>query len=135
MDGVHGAVENYVNSMTELQTTIDNFQKTILAEVHRLVEYQSNWVPNGDSLHAHNGPWSAPDDPTLPQPWKGLIDGSSGSIYYWNTETNVTQYEKPKPNFFLPTDHYHCVSAPLVPNTNYHYNYNSSPTHPINTLP
>jgi ATP-dependent RNA helicase DDX5/DBP2 len=37
----------------------------------------------------------ASDDPTLPQPWKGLIDGSTGLLYYWNPETNVTQYEKP----------------------------------------
>ncbi|RDX85872.1 DEAD-box ATP-dependent RNA helicase 40, partial [Mucuna pruriens] len=41
------------------------------------------------------GPRYAPDDPTLPQPWKGLIDGSTGLLYYWNPETNVTQYEKP----------------------------------------
>ncbi|KAL6907907.1 hypothetical protein ACP4OV_002077 [Aristida adscensionis] len=39
------------------------------------------------------GPRFAPDDPTLPAPWKGLIDGST--LYYWNPETNVTQYEKP----------------------------------------
>ncbi|XP_076910636.1 uncharacterized protein LOC143568352 [Bidens hawaiensis] len=37
----------------------------------------------------------APPDPTLPEPWKGLIDGSSGAMYYWNPETNVTQYHKP----------------------------------------
>ncbi|RDX76804.1 DEAD-box ATP-dependent RNA helicase 40, partial [Mucuna pruriens] len=43
------------------------------------------------------GPRYAPDDPTLPQPWKGLIDGSTGLLYYWNPETNVTQYEKPAP--------------------------------------
>ncbi|KAF3456424.1 hypothetical protein FNV43_RR01074 [Rhamnella rubrinervis] len=41
------------------------------------------------------GPRYAPDDPTLPKPWKGLIDGSTGLLYYWNPETNVTQYEKP----------------------------------------
>ncbi|KAL6178804.1 hypothetical protein ACLB2K_050322 [Fragaria x ananassa] len=37
----------------------------------------------------------APEDPTLPSPWRGLIDGSSGSLYYWNPETNQTQYERP----------------------------------------
>ncbi|XP_022842369.1 DEAD-box ATP-dependent RNA helicase 40 [Olea europaea var. sylvestris] len=42
------------------------------------------------------GPRYAPDDPTLPQPWKGLIDGSTNLLYYWNPETNVTQYEKPE---------------------------------------
>nr|POF03124.1 dead-box atp-dependent rna helicase 40 [Quercus suber] len=41
------------------------------------------------------GPRYAPDDPTLRKPWKGLIDGSTGVLYYWNPETNVTQYEKP----------------------------------------
>lgn len=41
------------------------------------------------------GPRYAPEDPTLPKPWKGLIDGSTGVFYYWNPETNVTQYEKP----------------------------------------
>ncbi|KAL6129591.1 hypothetical protein ACLB2K_072941 [Fragaria x ananassa] len=33
--------------------------------------------------------------PTLPSPWRGLIDGSLGSLYYWNPETNQTQYERP----------------------------------------
>ncbi|KAL6200127.1 hypothetical protein ACLB2K_029909 [Fragaria x ananassa] len=37
----------------------------------------------------------APKDPTLPSPWRWLIDGSSSSLYYWNMETNQTQYERP----------------------------------------
>ncbi|KAL5097785.1 hypothetical protein RYX36_002112 [Vicia faba] len=41
------------------------------------------------------GPRYAPDDPTLPKPWLGLIDGGTGTLYYWNPETNVTQYDKP----------------------------------------
>lgn len=41
------------------------------------------------------GPRYAPPDSTLPEPWKGLIDGSTGVLYYWNPESNVTQYEKP----------------------------------------
>ncbi|KDP27709.1 hypothetical protein JCGZ_19832 [Jatropha curcas] len=41
------------------------------------------------------GPRYAPEDPTLPKPWMGLIDGSTGRLYYWNPETNITQYEKP----------------------------------------
>ncbi|MCD7451338.1 hypothetical protein HAX54_011122, partial [Datura stramonium] len=35
----------------------------------------------------------APDDSTLPHSRKGLIDGSTGLLYYWNLEFNVTQYE------------------------------------------
>ena len=42
-------------------------------------------------------PQYAPADPTLPPPWRALVDGTTGYIYYWNTETNTTQYEKPMP--------------------------------------
>lgn len=37
----------------------------------------------------------APEDPSLPKPWKGLVDGKTGFLYFWNPETNVTQYERP----------------------------------------
>ncbi|KAG8366887.1 hypothetical protein BUALT_Bualt16G0014700 [Buddleja alternifolia] len=37
----------------------------------------------------------APADPTLPKPWKGLVDGKTGYLYFWNPETNITQYERP----------------------------------------
>ncbi|KAL8038713.1 hypothetical protein ABFX02_11G125400 [Erythranthe guttata] len=37
----------------------------------------------------------APEDPTLPKPWKGLVDGKTGYLYFWNPVTNITQYEKP----------------------------------------
>jgi len=40
----------------------------------------------------------APEDHTLPKPWKGLIDDRTGYLYFWNPETNVTQYEKPTPS-------------------------------------
>ncbi|CAH1420642.1 unnamed protein product [Lactuca virosa] len=40
-------------------------------------------------------PRYAPEDPSLPKPWKGLVDGTTGYHYYWNPVTNVTQYEKP----------------------------------------
>ncbi|KAI0510314.1 hypothetical protein KFK09_010915 [Dendrobium nobile] len=40
----------------------------------------------------------APADPTLPKPWRGLVDSISGYLYFWNPETNVTQYEKPLPS-------------------------------------
>ncbi|PIN04912.1 ATP-dependent RNA helicase [Handroanthus impetiginosus] len=37
----------------------------------------------------------APEDPTLPKPWRGLVDGKTGYLYFWNPVTNVTQYERP----------------------------------------
>ncbi|KAL1824627.1 hypothetical protein ACET3Z_011405 [Daucus carota] len=37
----------------------------------------------------------APEDPSLPKPWRALIDGKTGFIYYWNPDTSVTQYQKP----------------------------------------
>ncbi|KAK6153081.1 hypothetical protein DH2020_012720 [Rehmannia glutinosa] len=37
----------------------------------------------------------APQDPTLPKPWRGLVDSNTGYLYFWNPETNVTQYERP----------------------------------------
>ncbi|KAI7750371.1 hypothetical protein M8C21_014697 [Ambrosia artemisiifolia] len=43
------------------------------------------------------GPRYAPADPTLPKPWRGLVDGRTGNLYFWNPETNVTQYQRPKP--------------------------------------
>ncbi|KAI7741372.1 hypothetical protein M8C21_000832, partial [Ambrosia artemisiifolia] len=30
-------------------------------------------------------------------PWRGLVDGRTGNLYFWNPETNVTQYQRPKP--------------------------------------
>lgn len=47
------------------------------------------------SANATATPRYAPEDPTLPKPWKGLVDGKTGYLYYWNPDTNVTQYEKP----------------------------------------
>lgn len=44
---------------------------------------------------ASAGPRYAPPDPTLPKPWKGLVDGNTGYLYFWNPVTNVTQYERP----------------------------------------
>ncbi|GAB2259125.1 hypothetical protein Droror1_Dr00027265 [Drosera rotundifolia] len=41
------------------------------------------------------GPRYAPEDPTLPKPWRGLVDGRTGYLYFWNPETNVTQYQRP----------------------------------------
>ena len=36
-----------------------------------------------------------PADPTLPPPWKGLVDNETGYIYFWNSEMNSTQWKKP----------------------------------------
>ncbi|XVF14079.1 hypothetical protein REPUB_Repub09cG0026000 [Reevesia pubescens] len=44
---------------------------------------------------ASAGPRYAPPDPNLPKPWKGLVDGKTGYLYFWNPVTNVTQYERP----------------------------------------
>ena len=48
------------------------------------------------------GPRYAPPDPTLPKPWRGLVDGKTGYLYFWNPETNVTQYERPTSSGSLP---------------------------------
>jgi ATP-dependent RNA helicase DDX5/DBP2 len=47
-------------------------------------------------------PRYAPEDPTLPIPWKGLVDGKTGYLYFWNPVTNVTQYERPKSHALPP---------------------------------
>jgi ATP-dependent RNA helicase DDX5/DBP2 len=47
------------------------------------------------AVAASSGPRYAPEDPSLPKPWKGLIDGKTGYLYFWNPETNVTQYDRP----------------------------------------
>ncbi|PKI79190.1 hypothetical protein CRG98_000482 [Punica granatum] len=54
-----------------------------------------------------SGPRYAPEDPTLPKPWRGLVDGKTGYLYFWNPETNVTQYERPSAAPHKPS------SAPL----------------------
>ncbi|KAI3941150.1 hypothetical protein MKW92_047542 [Papaver armeniacum] len=48
-----------------------------------------------EASSASLGPRYAAEDPSLPKPWKGLIDGSTELLYYWNPETNITQYERP----------------------------------------
>ncbi|RYR07211.1 hypothetical protein Ahy_B05g074522 isoform A [Arachis hypogaea] len=48
------------------------------------------------------GPRYAPPDPTLPKPWRGLVDGKTGYLYFWNPETNVTQYERPSSSSASP---------------------------------
>uniref|UniRef100_A0A1J3FLQ2 DEAD-box ATP-dependent RNA helicase 46 n=1 Tax=Noccaea caerulescens TaxID=107243 RepID=A0A1J3FLQ2_NOCCA len=41
---------------------------------------------------------TAPEDPNLPKPWIGLVDMRTQYGYFWNTETNVTQYNLPEPD-------------------------------------
>ncbi|KAL8471307.1 hypothetical protein ACS0TY_028192 [Phlomoides rotata] len=45
----------------------------------------------------------APEDPTLPKPWKGLVDGKTGYLYFWNPVSNMTQYERPVASTFEST--------------------------------
>ncbi|KAG5416680.1 hypothetical protein IGI04_004247 [Brassica rapa subsp. trilocularis] len=33
----------------------------------------------------------APEDHSLPKPWKGLVDDLTGYLYFWNPETNVAR--------------------------------------------
>ncbi|KAL0331952.1 UNVERIFIED_CONTAM: ATP-dependent RNA helicase-like protein DB10 [Sesamum calycinum] len=56
----------------------------------------SEWT-NGsfDMAATATGIRYAPEDPTLPKPWKGLVDDKTGYLYYWNPDTNITQYERP----------------------------------------
>jgi WW domain len=35
------------------------------------------------------------EDATVPPPWQALFDPASNLKYYWNPNTNVTQYEHP----------------------------------------
>ncbi|KAF7021656.1 hypothetical protein CFC21_034575 [Triticum aestivum] len=44
---------------------------------------------------ASAAPRYAPPDPTLPKPWRGLIDGTTGYLYFWNPETKAVTYDRP----------------------------------------
>ena len=51
------------------------------------------YAGGGDPAAASRGP--APTGATgLPDGWQEL--SSDGQVYYWNTHTNVTQYERPQ---------------------------------------
>ncbi|MCO5551741.1 hypothetical protein L7F22_005245 [Adiantum nelumboides] len=77
------------------------FHKEINPRIRELPSFSSGkQIQSSGAMAAaatNPGVHFAPADPTLPPPWKGLVDGNTGYIYYWNTETNVTQYEKPLP--------------------------------------
>ncbi|KAL8132454.1 hypothetical protein AgCh_008087 [Apium graveolens] len=55
----------------------------------------------------------APEDPSLPKPWRGLVDGKTGYIYFWNPETNVTQYQKPSASQVKPDEPDKCVAESI----------------------
>ncbi|KAK9012494.1 hypothetical protein V6N11_040543 [Hibiscus sabdariffa] len=57
------------------------------------------------------GPRYAPPDPTLPKPWKGLVDGKTGFLYFWNPVTNVTQYERPTSADSVPKPSFTPISS------------------------
>jgi hypothetical protein len=50
---------------------------------------------SGSGSSGRAAPLYAPEDPSLPKLWRGLVDGITGYLYYWNPYTNVTQYERP----------------------------------------
>jgi hypothetical protein len=50
-------------------------------------------MSSGSGSSGRAAPLYAPEDPSLPKPWCGLVDDIIG--YYWNPYTNVTQYEQP----------------------------------------
>ncbi|KAL6882129.1 hypothetical protein ACP4OV_011601 [Aristida adscensionis] len=68
-------------------------------------------MSSGGGSSGRAAPRYAPDDPSLPKPWRGLVDGTTGYLYYWNPETNVTQYERPMP----PEDQLPPPPPPLPP--------------------
>ncbi|KAH7840474.1 hypothetical protein Vadar_017417 [Vaccinium darrowii] len=56
-----------------------------------------------------------PDDPTLVKPWKEVIDGRTGLLYYWNPETNMTQFERPSSLLPPLAKGLHLLDHPALP--------------------
>ncbi|ONM01128.1 Transcription factor TFIIE alpha subunit [Zea mays] len=52
-------------------------------------------MSSGSGSSGRVAPLYALEDPSLPKPWRVLVDGITGYLYYWNSYTNVTQYERP----------------------------------------
>ncbi|KAL6224759.1 hypothetical protein ACLB2K_003614 [Fragaria x ananassa] len=84
--GLNEASNDFRENMQKIQER--------LQQSRRLIRELRTKVPTA-SAASYSGPQYAPEDLMLPSPWRGLIDGSTGSFYYWNTATNQTQYEKP----------------------------------------
>lgn len=61
----------------------------------------------------------APEDHSLPKPWKGLVDERTGYLYFWNPDTNVTQYERPTPPKFPSVSASSSVQVSSLPNGGY----------------
>jgi hypothetical protein len=50
---------------------------------------------SGSGSFGRAAPLYAPEDPSLPKPWRGLVDVITNYLYYRNPYTNATQYERP----------------------------------------
>ncbi|KAF6157410.1 hypothetical protein GIB67_004348, partial [Kingdonia uniflora] len=69
--------------------------RNVLIQLLLVATLSCSFPANHKEMTATAGPRYAPEDPLLPKPWKGLVDGNTGYLYFWNPETNVTQYERP----------------------------------------
>ncbi|ONL96281.1 hypothetical protein Zm00014a_018585 [Zea mays] len=49
-------------------------------------------MSSGSGSFGRAVPGYASEDPSLPKPWRGLVDGITGYLYYWNPDTNVMQF-------------------------------------------
>ncbi|XP_016649780.1 PREDICTED: uncharacterized protein LOC103332692 [Prunus mume] len=71
-------------------------------------------------------------DPTLPPPWTGMFDGNLGVVYYWNAQTNVSQYEHPASSSYPTT---HLINSPIPQFWNSHVplDYTTNSPHRLTT--
>ncbi|CAB4270726.1 unnamed protein product [Prunus armeniaca] len=71
-------------------------------------------------------------DPTLPPPWTGMFDGNLGVVYYWNPQTNVSQYEHPASSSYPTT---HLINSPIPQFWNSHVplDYTTNSPHRLTT--
>ncbi|KAL6223348.1 hypothetical protein ACLB2K_006735 [Fragaria x ananassa] len=89
------ASNDFRENMQKIQYRLQQ-SRCLIHERRSLLQELRSKVPMAATTPS-SGLRYAPEDPMLPSPWKGLIDGSTGSLYYWNTATNRTQYERPCP--------------------------------------
>ncbi|XP_042467348.1 DEAD-box ATP-dependent RNA helicase 14-like [Zingiber officinale] len=69
-------IPNHEEHEEDLHVPVELIMKTEVKQVQHAVQ----------ALTSH---------PTLPSPWRALIDDSTDYLYYWNSDTKVTQYERP----------------------------------------